>query len=328
MRILFVDDDPDTRELAIRAVVQEFPGATVREAADLAGLERLLDEWIPDILVSDFDLRWSDGMAVFDRVKGANPFCCAVMFTGTGNEELAVRALKHGFDDYVVKGSRQLRRLAVAVRSAYDRARKLRDVGENRDLVLKELYHRLHNNLQIVISLLRLTERALANESDREHIADLGRRIQALSVLQEEFYRSEDFRKVNFASFLERLARNLGGMMGERVQISSDLEQDAAEMPVDLAVPFGLMANEILTDALRHAFPYEQPVRLSVKLERSGGHLVLTVTGDGATVSSGSSAAASDLSSRIVRRLAEQLEGDVSTERTEKGITCRIRVPL
>jgi DNA-binding response OmpR family regulator len=96
------------------------------------------------------------------------------MFTGTGNEELAVRAIKHGFDDYVVKGSRQLRRLATAVRSAYDRNNRLRELGENRELVLKELYHRLHNNLQLVISLLRMTEKTLESESDRRQLADLG----------------------------------------------------------------------------------------------------------------------------------------------------------
>ena len=327
MRILFVDDDPDTRALAIRAVAQEFPDADIREAADLRGLDDLLREQAPDILVTDFDLRWSDGIAVFDRVKAANSFCCTVMFTGTGNEELAVRVLKHGFDDYVVKGSKQLRRLAMAVRSAYDRRRELLELGENRDLVLKELYHRLHNNLQIVISLLRMTEKAIANASDREQLADLQRRIQALSALQEEFYRSEDFRRVDFAAFLERIAGSLADLAGGRIRLALRLE--ALELPVDLAVPFGLIANEVLTNALKHAYPDDRTGQLSVTLDAAADRAVLTVADDGAGYPEDLDlSVASGVGMRLIRRLADQIDGEVRFERGETGALCRISVPL
>jgi two-component sensor histidine kinase len=250
------------------------------------------------------------------------------MFTGTGNEELAVRAIKHGFDDYVVKGTKQLRRLATAVRIAYDRSRELRELGENRNLVLKELYHRLHNNLQIVISLLRTTEKAIQNPSDREQLADLRQRIQALSALQEEFYRSEDFRRVDFAAFLERVAGNLIGPAGGRVRLTSRL--DAVELPVDLAVPFGLIANEIITNALKHAFPDDHTGDLSMTLEAKSDRVVLTIAdnGAGSTGDPDRSAETPGLGMRLVRRLAEQVEGEVSFERSEAGAICRISVPL
>jgi two-component sensor histidine kinase len=326
MHILFVDDDPDIRTLAIRAVLQEFPDAEVHEATELASLERVLRERAPDILVTDLDLRWTDGFAVFDRVKAANPHCCTVMFTGTGNEELAVKAIRHGFDDYVVKGTHQLRRLATAVRAARDRNQELRRHSENRELVLKELYHRLHNNLQIVISLLRMTEKTLESQHDREQLADIGRRIQALSALQEEFYRSEDFRRVNVAGFLERLARNLVGLAGGRVTLSCDLEQ--ADLLVDVAVPFGLMANEIITNALKHAFPDRRTGLLSLRLKRLGGRLDLTVSDDGAGLVGDMNVAGSGgLGMRLIRRLADQIGAEVSFEGSEAGTTCRISIP-
>jgi two-component sensor histidine kinase len=332
MHILFVDDDPDIRTLAIRAVLQEFPNAEVSEATELASLERVLQGRAPDVLVTDLDLRWTDGFAVFDRVKAANQHCCAVMFTGTGSEELAVKAIRHGFDDYVVKGTHQLRRLAMSARAAHDRNRELRRQSENRDLVLKELYHRLHNNLQIVISLLRLTEKAMASEEDRRQLADLGRRIQALSALQEEFYRSEDFRHVNVAGFLDRLARGLVGLAGDRVSLACELEE--THLPVDVAVPFGLIANEIITNALKHAFPGENTGRLSVRLHRADDRLALTVATDGtgyvrADSSEGGEVTDSGgLGMRIVRRLADQIEGEVSFEGSDTGTICRISIPL
>ena len=326
MRILFVDDDPDTRALAIRAVTHEFPNATIREAMDLTSLDEVLQERPPEILVTDFDLRWTDGIQIFDRVKAANPLCCTVMFTGTGNEELAVRALKHGFDDYVVKGSKQLRRLAITVRSAYERNNRLRELGESRDLVLKELYHRLHNNLQLVISLLRMTEKTLGNESDRQQIADLGRRIQALSALQEEFYRSEDFRRVNFSSFLERLARNLLEPSGGRIEFTAEL--NLVELPVDLAVPLGLIANEILNATLKHASPDDRPGHLSMRLDQIAETLILRISGDGTGSGEDPETAKTGLGMRLIQRLATQIEGEVSLEGHTAGAAWQVSVPL
>ncbi|MCB8822876.1 sensor histidine kinase [Microvirga rosea] len=325
MHILFVDDDPDIRTLAIRAVLQEFQDAAVNQASDLVFLERALHERAPDILVTDLDLRWTDGFAVFDRVKAVNPHCCTVMFTGTGNEELAVKAIRHGFDDYVVKGTHQLRRLAMAVRAAHDRNQELRRHSENRELVLKELYHRLHNNLQMVISLLRMTEKTIESERDRVQLADLGRRIQALSALQEEFYRSDDFRRVNVAGVLDRLARNLVKLAGGHVALSCDLEQ--AEMQVDVAVPFGLMVNEIITNALKHAFPDGRSGRLSIRLARAQERLDLTITDDGAGDPGCMGREGSGLGMRLVRRLADQIGAEVSYERNATGTTCRISLP-
>ena len=326
MRILFVDDDPDTRALAIRAVAQEFPNAAIREASDLASLDEVLLERPPEILVTDFDLRWTDGITIFDRVKAANPLCCTVMFTGTGNEELAVRALKHGFDDYVVKGSKQLRRLAVTVRSAYERNNRLRELGESRDLVLKELYHRLHNNLQLVISLLRMTEKSLGSESDRQQIADLGRRIQALSTLQEEFYRSQDFRRVDFSSFLERLARNQLEPLGRRIDLEAEL--GLVELPVDLAVPLGLIANEILTSTLKHASTDDRPGHLSMQLEQTAEMLILRISDDGIGPGKSLEPSKLDLGMRLIQRLATQIEGEVSFERHTAGASWQVSVPL
>ncbi|HEY8565442.1 MAG TPA: histidine kinase dimerization/phosphoacceptor domain -containing protein [Beijerinckiaceae bacterium] len=327
MRILFVDDDPDTRALAIRALVQEFPEAVTPEASDLASLDAALREGAPAILISDYDLRWTDGFKVFDRVKAAAPECCAVMFTGTGNEELAVRAMKHGFDDYVVKGTTQLRRLATSARVSVERAGERKRLSENRDLILRELYHRLHNNLQIVISLLRLTEKALATEEDRQQLADLGRRIQALSALQEVFYRSEDLRRVDFGAFLDGLAENLVGIAGGRVVLDRRLE--STTIPVDVAVPLGLIANELITNALKHGFPNGRAGRLSVGLEAGDGRLVLTVADDGVGFERGMTAAGpGGLGMRLVQRLVAQVDGELRFERAEVGTRCLISLPL
>lgn len=325
MRILLVDDDPDARSLAMRALAREFEDATIVEATDPAGLERALAQ-PPDILVTDYDLRWTDGLAIFDRVRQASPGCCAVMFTGTGNEELAVRAMKHGFDDYVVKGAHQLRRLAASTRLAYERARERRELGENRDLILKELYHRLHNNLQIVVSLIRATGKALRDPADREQLDRLGRRVQALGSLQEAFYRSSDFRRVDFADFLRTLAAEVERLGAGRVGI--DLDLAPLHLPVDVATPLALCVNELIVNALKHAFPGGRTGRLEVALRREGDAVTVRVADDGVGLPEEPREPHAGLGMGLVRRLAGQMAADLWLERTEAGTEWRIRIPV
>src|SRR3712207_5338885 len=111
----------------------------------------------------------------------------------------------------------------------------------------------------------------MTTEADRQQLADLGRRIQALSTLQEQFYRSPDFRQVDFTSFLHELAGNLVGMASERVSLDRQLA--LMTLPVDVAVPPGLVANEVITNALKHAFPEGRAGRLLIHLERDGARL-------------------------------------------------------
>ena len=277
MRVVVADDEPDTRALCVRALVQEWPDLEVVEVAGPADLDEALRS-APHLLITDYDLRWIDGFAIFDRVKAAHPSCHAIMFTGTGNEELAVRAMKAGFDDYLVKSHNQLRRLATTARIVIERGHERHALAQNRDLVLAELYHRLHNNLQIVISLIRETEKRLQSAGDRRLLADLRGRIQALSQLQEQFYRSSDYRRVDFSGFLSELATALVGLASTRVSLA--LEVSPVELPVDVAVPLGLLANELLSNAVQHAFS-EQGGELKVGLKREKDHVLLSVADDG-----------------------------------------------
>jgi two-component sensor histidine kinase len=325
MRVIVADDDPDTRALNIRALAQELPELAAVEVGSPASLDDALS-FAPDLLVTDYDLRWTDGFAVFDKVHAAYPDCPAIMVTGTGNEDLAVRAMKAGFDDYVVKGRNQLKRLALTARLVLERGQARRALAENRDLVLAELYHRLHNNLQIVISLIRQTEKALHSAADRQRLSDLRQRIQVLSRLQEQLYRSPDFRRVEFGGFLRELAASLVALSPAAIHLDTRLE--SLELPVDVAVPFGLLANEIVTNAVQHAFTEIQSGTLMVQLQCEQDVIVLTVEDNGRGYERNFNEAPAGMGLNLVERLAQQIDGTVSVERAHPGTRCRVRVQL
>ena len=104
LRILLIDDNPNDRALATRALSAEFPGAqfddTVRDAETFVAA---LDHGGFDVVVTDFQIRWTNGLDVLRKVKVLYPHCPVVMFTGTGTEEVAAEGMRSGLDDYVVK---------------------------------------------------------------------------------------------------------------------------------------------------------------------------------------------------------------------------------
>lgn len=325
MRVVVADDEPDTRALCLRALKQEWPDLEAVEIAGPSDVDRALSV-APDLLVTDYDLHWIDGFAIYEMVKAAHPACHAIMFTGTGNEELAVRAMKVGFDDYLVKSHNQLKRLAASARITVERGQQTRALTENRDLVLAELYHRLHNNLQIVLSLIRRTEKSLQSQADRQHLASLRQRIQALIALQERFYRSTDFRRVDFSGFLSELTTALASLSPGRVKVAADLVP--LRLPVDKAVPFGLLANELLTFAAQNASGMGEEGELRVSLMQEGSRASLIVAAQQGISSDEADSTAPQFDLHLVERLAEQIGGKVTREDGQSGSSYHVCLPL
>jgi two-component system, cell cycle sensor histidine kinase and response regulator CckA len=131
VRILLIDDNPDDRALVLRELTREFPGLQVEQVGDPKGFERALQGGNDfDLVVTDYQLRWTDGLAVLRTVKERDARTPIIMFTGTGSEEIAVEAMKGGLDDYVLKSPKHFPRLRAAVRLALERGRHHRDLAE------------------------------------------------------------------------------------------------------------------------------------------------------------------------------------------------------
>lgn len=118
LRVLLVDDNADDRLLVLRELRQEFPDVQAEHVIESRELDEALDRREFDLVITDFRLRWTNGIRVLEAVKTRCPGCPVIMFTATGNEEVAVEAMKTGLDDYVVKKPSHFVRLGAAVRSA------------------------------------------------------------------------------------------------------------------------------------------------------------------------------------------------------------------
>ncbi|MBC8449894.1 MAG: PAS domain S-box protein, partial [Chloroflexi bacterium] len=140
LHVLIVDDNPDDRILAIRELRKEYPTVEVQQITGPEELAQALETGRFDLVITDYQLRWTDGLAVLRAVKERWFDRPVVMFTGTGSEEIAVEAMIAGLDDYVLKSPRHLARLPAAVRQALRRAqeRQARRQAETRYSALFE----------------------------------------------------------------------------------------------------------------------------------------------------------------------------------------------
>lgn len=129
--ILLIDDNPDDRALALRELRREFPDVQVHEIGDGKALTLAMESGDCDLVITDYQLRWTDGLSVLRAIKTHWPDCPIIMFTGTGSEEIAVEAMKAGLDDYVLKASRHYVRLAGAARRALERTAQRRALRES-----------------------------------------------------------------------------------------------------------------------------------------------------------------------------------------------------
>src|ERR1700735_1079012 len=165
LRVLVLDDNPHDRQLTLRELRKEFPDVEAGEPLDDAEFREALANATFDIVVTDFNLKWSNGVDIVRAVKEARPHCPVIMFTATGTQEVAVAAMKAGLDDYVIKSPKHYMRLAVAVRSCLDRA-EIRLRALRSETRLHTLLERLH------VGVLRMTEGG--------HVVDANRACQAL----------------------------------------------------------------------------------------------------------------------------------------------------
>ncbi|MFN6466022.1 MAG: response regulator [Nostoc sp. DedVER02] len=196
LHILLIDDNPHDRLLAIHALQQEFADLKITQIIRPEELEEALSIGNFDVVITDYQLRWSDGITVVQKFKSRYPELPIVMFTNSGSEEIAVKAMKSGLDDYVVKSARHYMRLPIAVRFAVERAATKRKV-QGLELRFQTLLDQLN------VGVYRLTVDDVLLESNAAFLHLLG--INSLNKIPESHTLAPYFQPEDYATLLQEL---------------------------------------------------------------------------------------------------------------------------
>ena len=454
LHVLLVDDNADDVEIITRQLEREFPGVEVEQAGAPEQFDRALEAGRFNLVITDFQLQWGDGLAALCAVKGRFPYRPVIMFTATGTQEVAVEAMKSGLDDYIVKSPEHYARLMSSARESLRRGEAERraadsqvlldrllgwinlgvfragldgrllecnaaflrlleadsldaardvfarefaagmvtdkspldksvmsparevcvpfpggerwflieevvvtavggervvdgvteDITERKkvdlqiqaalrekEALLRELFHRVKNNLQVVSSLLNLQSESLTDEQAIQMFRESRHRIHSMALIHERLYKAKDLARINIEQYVHDLASELFfayGVSAERIRLEVDINTDGAIIDIEKAVPVGLIINELLTNALKYAFPDERAGKLTVQIEPAPGDMLkLTVADDGVGLPPGVDInEPATLGLQLVSTLAEQLRGSLEA-RARPGAAFTVTFP-
>lgn len=189
-----------------------------------------------------------------------------------------------------------------------------------KEVLLKEIHHRVKNNLQIVKSLLHIQSRRTQQEEALLVLQDSQNRIASIALVHEKIYRSADLAKVDFAQYVPSLATHLFHTYNVNSNnIKLKLETENIFLQIDTAIPCGLIINELVSNSLKYAFPNNRPGQITVRFNtQEQGKMLLTVEDDGVGISEDFDIEKS-LSSglKLVQALVKQLKGKIEIDRTQ-----------
>jgi two-component sensor histidine kinase len=185
---------------------------------------------------------------------------------------------------------------------------------KEKEVMLKEIHHRVKNNLQIISSLLYLQATAVGDEGTRVVFRESRERVRAMALVHEQLYRSDSLSAIDLGEHLKELAGNVASGYGDakrRVRMQMDVASMALDL--DLAIPVSLIFNELLSNAYKHAFPGDRKGRVVVELAADGADgWILKVSDDGVGLPPHFNWETSPtLGLKIVRSLTEQIHGKI-----------------
>jgi Signal transduction histidine kinase len=206
-------------------------------------------------------------------------------------------------------------------------ARKLRKRNEEKEFLLKEIHHRVKNNLQILSSLLRLQSRQITDDAALDAVREGQSRVDAMGLMHQKLYMGDNVAKVEMKDYLEQFGQNMldsFGIEDGRVQIRLELEP--LQLDVDTAIPLGLIINELVTNSLKYAFPNERPGTVVIALWKNDkNQLTLRVTDDGVgQTNANQDKQSTSFGTKLVQMLSKKLKGTPTVLPQDRGYATEI----
>lgn len=336
--ILYVDDDATLGRLAQRSLGRV--GYAVEHVLDGTACLAALDANHYDAIVLDHYLRAETGLDILRNLKERGLAIPTIYVTGSSEATIAVEALKSGAADYVIKtvgeefwslmesALRQAIATAELHRAKEQAEQEIRRGKERAEVLLAEVNHRVANSLALVAALIRLQVSSSKDEAVRDALTETQARITAIAGMHRSLYTSDDVRHVEMDKYLATLVQEVQHSVNLGDQGPSILlDADPVSLTSDRAVSVGMIVTELLTNALKYAYPSGSGGQVRVHLKRTDENgAMLAVEDDGIGLVEGSTPKGTGLGSRIIRSMASTLGSSISYVDCARGT--RAELPL
>jgi two-component sensor histidine kinase len=339
--LLYIDDDEALARLVNRGLTRQ--GFDVVHAANgEAGLARLQQGGI-DVVALDQYMPGLDGLETLARILKIPDAPPVVFVTASQDSSIAVTALKAGAADYLVKDTLGdfIPLLHVAIDSAIKQAmiRKARDDAEaevhasrdryaalaaEREVLLREVNHRVGNSLQIIASLLHLQANSSGQDDVKAALTNAMGRVAAVAQVHRRLYTSHDLKSVLLNQYLEALLEDLRRSAEGNKMSRLTLKAEPIEIDPDRAVAIGIIVNELVMNAVKYAYP-DGAGPIHVVLNAKGDDLELSIADDGVGLNARTDPRSTGMGQRIVTAMAQKLDAAVERDPAHAGTRMVLR---
>ncbi len=199
---------------------------------------------------------------------------------------------------------------------------------KEKDVLLKEIHHRVKNNLQIIISLLNLQTGYIKDEVTLKAVKDGQSRVRSMALVHEKFYQSDELSEIDFAEYIEKLCHFIYQSYGDKTdRVRLQISGDKIGLDMDTAMPCGLLVNEIVSNSYKYAFPNQEKGTIQIDFKKIDNKIILLIQDNGVgfpeeyDLERGES-----LGMQLIQALTSQLDGELVVSR-ENGTSFKISFP-
>lgn len=347
--LLYIDDDPALARLVDRGLAR-LGFSVVHATGGAEGLEHLKQGGI-DVVALDQYMPGLDGLETLEQIRAIPDAPPVVFVTASQDSKIAVTALKAGAADYLVKDVQGdfVPLLHVAITGALRQARLERARAEaeaeihasrdryaalaaEREVLLREVNHRVGNSLQIIASLLHLQASSSPQDEVKAALTNAMGRVAAVAQVHRRLYTSHDLKSVLLNQYLDALLEDLRRSAEGNRMSRLTLRSEPVEIDPDRAVAIGIIVNELVMNAVKYAYP-DGAGPIHVELRLDGDDIVLSIADEGVGLDAKrTDPRSTGMGQRIVSAMAAKLEATVDRDPNHAG-TCiivrfrRIRAP-
>ena len=328
LKVLLIEDNPGDMVL-IREMLNETGKVELETAETLKGGLKKLQGHKFDVTLLDLGLPDSQGIDTFLELHKQVSKVPIIILTGLSDEMVAEQAVRAGAQDYLVKGQIDHRILSKSINYAMQRNKYEKEIKASlheKEVLLREIHHRVKNNLQIISSILNLQTNYLNDERDKELFIECQERVKSMAIIHEKLYQSEDFSQINFKEYIQSLASHIFSSYNVSPNVKLILNVKNSSFEIETTIPCGLIINELITNSIKHAFPPDTGGEIKIDLHSPDSdryELIISDNGVGFPPEVDYKHPKT-LGLEMVNSLVKQIDGTMELE-TNHGTTYRIR---
>lgn len=188
---------------------------------------------------------------------------------------------------------------------------------KEKEVLLKEIHHRVKNNLMVIFSLLNLQSQYIKDKDDYEMFLESQNRTKSMALIHERLYQSDDLKSIDFSDYLQSLANDLFHTYSvDQNLVKLKMDLDRITLDVNTSIPLGLIVNELISNSMKYAFPDGTEGEINVTMKSNGSHKILKVSDNGVGIPENLDFKHADsLGFQLINNLTEQIDGEIELDR-------------